>query len=43
MVAPDGTLQVYVVASVTLEMEYVSPLSPALTEDGPLIGPAGAV
>ena len=39
MVAPDGTLQVYVVASATLEIEYASALSPAFTEDEPVIGP----
>ena len=40
MVAPVGTVHVYVVAPLTLEIEYVTLLAPALTELDPLIEPA---
>ena len=39
-VAPVGTVHAYVVAPLTLEIEYVTPLAPAATEDDPLIEPA---
>src|ERR1041384_5892774 len=38
--APLGTVQVQVVAPLTAEIEYPTPVCPAQTADGPEIGPA---
>ena len=40
IVAPVGTVHAYVVAPLTLEIEYVAPFVPAATEVEPLIVPA---
>jgi hypothetical protein len=41
-VAPAGTVHVYVVAPLTAEIEYATPLAPAQTEELPVIGPGVA-
>ena len=40
MEAPDGTAHVYVVAPLTLEIEYATPVWPVQTAETPVIDPA---